>query len=105
MNPLNNLPGVGATAKDSARAKDPRMRSAAEAATAQDPARRDARFFPDIILTGYGIYIGIAVNKVQARMFPYRIEKFLHRSRRQMYRFHFLSRYLMRHDDNRQYYR
>ena len=43
MNPLNNLPGVGATAKDLARAKDPGMRSAAEAATAQDPARRDAR--------------------------------------------------------------
>ena len=43
MNPLNNLPGVGATAKDPARAKDPGMRSAAEAATAQDPARRDAR--------------------------------------------------------------
>ena len=43
MNPLNNLPGVGATAKDPARAKDPGMRSAAEAATAQDPARHDAR--------------------------------------------------------------
>ena len=56
MNPLNNLPGVGATAKDSARAKDsatakdparakdPGMRSAAEAGlrrtTRQIPARR-----------------------------------------------------------------
>ena len=39
MNPLNNLPGVGATAKDPARAKDPGTRSAAEAATAQAPAR------------------------------------------------------------------
>ena len=31
MNPLNNLPGVGATAKDPARAKGPGMWSAAEA--------------------------------------------------------------------------
>ena len=44
MNPLNNLPGVGATAKDSARAKDPGTRSTAEAGlrrtTRQIPARR-----------------------------------------------------------------
>ena len=53
MNPLNNLPGVGATAKDparakdSARAKDPGTRLAAEAGlrrtTRQIPARCDAR--------------------------------------------------------------
>ena len=47
MNPLNNLPGVGATAKDPARAKDPGTRLAAEAGlrrtTRQIPARCDAR--------------------------------------------------------------
>ena len=44
MNPLNNLPGVGATAKDPVRAKGPGTRSEAEAGlrrtTRQIPARR-----------------------------------------------------------------
>ena len=57
MTPLNNLPGVGATAKDSARAKDPGMRSAAEAATAAAAAlirsgRNPAQWSPSAKTTG-----------------------------------------------------
>ena len=59
MNPPNNLPGVGATAKDSARAKDPGTRSAAEAGlrrtTRQIPARRRPGPVPTRVGRGWRI--------------------------------------------------
>ena len=59
MNPLNNLPGVGATAKDSARAKDPGTRSAAEAGlrrtTRQIPARQRPGPVPTRVGRGWRI--------------------------------------------------